>query len=201
VSQIENMERATQRSIRMEAKKMSAFVGYLKAELFNENGGPPQYELTFGRYNDRALMSDHVKHHVNSLLQNGSLQFNSDHALPVGIRLSDINREEPTKDRDQVNPPHIQFNDGTTPEVIAYGGQHRTAAVLELKTSFENQIKTLENQISGMQGKRLRANEKTLEQLERQQKASNERIKNIRNRIMDLRFWKVAVYDLGKLLS
>jgi len=84
------MEKATNEAIEMEAKKANAKLGYITIELYGEGGGEPEYELSFGQYNDRLLVDSHVQQHVESMLNHGFNQFQTDHAFPIGLRLEDL---------------------------------------------------------------------------------------------------------------
>jgi hypothetical protein len=198
--QIEHMVRVTRETARLDAKKKAALLGYALVELYGEAEAKVGYQLKFGKYNDRPLSEVEVRHHRNSLLENGFLQFQTETAIPIGVKASEIDTTALTKESGPQPGPlqFLQNQEGR--KVIAFGGQHRLAAVLELKTYYEGKIEQLRRNVDD-NITRMNKNDKNNELAVRYQNRANgigEVLETVIERRNNQRWWKVIVYDLGE---
>jgi hypothetical protein len=204
--QIQHMERATHEAVQLDKRKAAAFLGYALVEIYPaKDQGSLSYNLKFGTYNDRALSEVEVRNLRNSLLVNGFLQFQTENTFPIGVKKSEIDESELTKDQHESQPGALTFldTDGEQQprEVIAYGGHHRCAAVCEMKTYFEGQMERLRKSLKDYDERMQKSEKNQAKMVQYEDRGNQVRqiLETTEERYEKQRWWKVSVYDIGKL--
>jgi hypothetical protein len=200
------MDRVMKTTFDLETKKKQAFLGYAVIQLYGwtEDQGSG-YDLQFGTYNDRGLVENEVKRMVDSFLNHGFLQYQESTAIPIGVLPADIYTEKLTTDPAIERPAELSFREkGHGPakgrRIIAFGGQHRTAAIIRLSQGLLSEIQAIKDRVHGQKMKEKRGL-KAAEGMELQENQGEQKIKQLTMCYQTQRWWKAKVYDLSKYPS
>jgi len=84
--------------------------------------------------------------------------------------------------------------------VLAFGGQHRTAAALQLKSQFVHQIDIYKKQRDHIADRVAKGKVTDMEETHARDQQLAERIEMLEKRLSEQRWWKAVVFDIGKRL-
>jgi len=84
--------------------------------------------------------------------------------------------------------------------VLAFGGQHWTAAALQLKSQFVHQIDIYKKQQDQIADRVAKGKVTNMEETHRRDQQLAERIEMLEKRLLEQRWWKAVVFDIGKHL-
>ena len=158
----------------------SALLGYAKADILT-------LDLEFGRWNDRKVKSQEVEKLVKSLEIEGIRRYVKENVIPIVVDEKDVDvgklAKEPSYGADVY--PRLEFKINPTGPILAAGGQHRRAAILEISKKLKTDISELENQEPDDETQDARRKLKISEK---------------KRKLKRVGFWGIAVYAKGNLI-
>ncbi|KAI0054849.1 hypothetical protein BV25DRAFT_1922325 [Artomyces pyxidatus] len=175
----------------------TTFVGYAFDRLVGEEDKEPEVSYLFGTINNRPIKPTAV-HALNSSYVTNGLRM-KEHPIPIACSSRRLNFERLREDMDKILVAEwIQPKRGSTAEpVIAFGGQHRKAALKVYVRDDLGQLVAKRAAVARMQASLREGTNVPQDGADRLQRLINEK-DAMEKAYVGRTMWVVAVYDLGE---